>query len=142
MTNPANLCQLQGVVHGECWTRWRSPRQGVARGQVRFWLSVARELAGEGVDLLLCAIEPKDELELKHYEAEIAGGRTVHLVARATAMADTPAEERPCVVFVAESCGFGGAPAVDVHARPKFRAHGKVAAAGDDVELALEGGQT
>jgi len=134
-----NLCHLEGTVqaysmYGDNWTRWRSPRQGIARGQVRFWLALSRELAGDGLDVVLCAIEPCDEIEVKRYQEEIRGGRTVRLEARACSMADPehPGESSPGVVFVAESCGFDGAKPHDVHSRKHLRPQGKLAAAADD----------
>jgi hypothetical protein len=126
-----NICHLRGVVQpdaqGEaCWTRW-TPRQ---RGQVRFWLAVPRMLAGDGQDLLLCAIEPLSADELQRYQDEIRAGRSVELTACARAMAGNArlSEDHAGVIFVAESCAFGGAPMADVHRR---RAVGKMAAAGD-----------
>jgi hypothetical protein len=137
--NPANHCRLEGVVqsfplYGDNWTRYNRHQ----RGQVRFWLGVTRELAGEGLDLLLCAIEPNTAEELRHYQDEIRGGRTVLLEAHAKAVqpAEIPGESTPGVVFVAESCGFGGHPAQPVH--HKLKPSGKMAAAGDDSELPLQ----
>lgn len=136
--NPDNFCNLTGCVQDEPWTRWRAPRQGVPRGQIRFWLQVSRELAGDGCDRLLCAIEPKDEAEFRRYEQELRSGRTVHLVAQACST-DTPTEGQPGVIFVAESCGFDGQETQHVH--HKHRQTGKMAAAGDDsgAELPLGG---
>lgn len=138
--NADNRCELIGTVAGENWTRWRAPRNGVARGQVRFHLLVARELAGEGCDRLLCAIEPHDELELARYQRDLAEGATVRICAQARAL-EPQDPEKATVIFVAESAGFGGRPLEDVHAKHRVRPHGKAAAAGD-VELALEGGQS
>lgn len=134
-----NLCRLSGTVHGETWTRWRAPRAGLARGQVRFWLRVPRELAGEGAELLLCAVEPRDEQEVTNDERELAPGRSVELTAaaRAAAAGDPDAHGAAAVIFVAELCGFAGAPLAPVHTRPRV---GKLAAAGD--ELLFEGGQS
>lgn len=142
--NSANRCHLSGVVLGESWTRWRAPKQGVPRGQVRFWLGVRR--SGDpldGLDPFLCAIEPHDELELKRYESELSDGRTVTIEARAVAPGVLPKldENHAAVIFVAECCAFDGAALADVHATSRrHHAHGKMAAAADDAaELPLEG---
>ena len=82
MINPENMCHLVGCVQGEIWTRWRKPSEGQLRGQVRFWMRVSREIAGDGTDCLLCAIEPHDAAELKRYESELRDGRTVLPLAR------------------------------------------------------------
>lgn len=137
-----NYCHLAGVVrefplYGANWTRYNRN----ARGQVRFWLGVARDLAGQGMDLLLCAIEPRDASELLHYERELQGGRQVQLTAAARAVhdGDIPGESTPSVIFVAESCGFDGREALPVH--QKHKVAGKMAAAADDsgAELPLGG---
>jgi hypothetical protein len=129
----SNSCHLEGVVqayslYGDNWTRYNRHQ----RGQVRFWLGVSRELAGDGLDVLLCAIEPKDADELRHYQEEIRGGRTLQLQAHAKAIqqTDMPGESMPGVIFVAESCGFDGREAHPVH--HKHKPIGKMAAAGDD----------
>lgn len=138
--NPENLIQLTGSVQGDTWTRWK-PGPGM-RGQVRFRLAVSRELAGEGYDLFVCAIEPRSAAELPALERELRAGRQVKLSATARAVAAAPGHEEPCVIFVAEECGFDGQEARNVHAlhrRPQVR--GKLAAAGDVAELLpLEGG--
>lgn len=134
--NPANRCHLEGVIQGEAWTRWRAPKQGVPRGQVRFWLRVSRLVAGDGGDCLLCAIEPHDEFEVRRYEGELRDGRAVSIEAHAQRTCGTLFEDAPGVIFVAEACAFDGATATDVPAR-RHHAHGKMAAAGD--ELPLEG---
>ena len=135
--NAANICHLEGTVqsfplYGDNWTRYNRHQ----RGQVRFWLGVSRELAGDGLDMLLCAIEPRSAEELRHYDGELRGGRTVQLaaVARALHQHETPGESTPGVIFVAESCGFDGSSARAVHQgwRP---ARGKMAAAGDELPL-------
>lgn len=131
---PDNVILLDGTVHGDAWTRWpvRKP------GQVRFWLAVSRELAGEGCDVFLCAIQPKTAEEVFALEREIRAGRHVRIHAEAHTVGDAT-EERPGVIFIAEECGFDGAPPKNAHAiHKRVRAHGKCAAAGD-VELPLEG---
>lgn len=128
--NPANTCRLEGTVQGDSWTRWRAKPS--LRGQVRFWLGVPRELAGEGPDQLLCAIEPKNEEELRRYQAEIRAGRTVQLQAVARAILALAHEDHPCVIFVAEYCGFDGQVVGEVHQVHRKHAQGKMAAAGDD----------
>jgi hypothetical protein len=144
MINPENICHLVGVVqafprYGDNWTRYNR----FQRGQVRFWLGVSRELAGDGFDLLLCAIEPKDLAEIRHYETELRSGRTVHLEASAHVIKpiEMPDEDAPGVIFVAECCGFDGGKALPVHHKHRVHAHGKMAAAADDSGqlLPLEG---
>lgn len=137
--NPANCCKLEGVVHGECWTRYRAV-VGAQRGQVRFWLAVSRDLAGSGLDYLLCALELGSIEDLRRYEVEIRDGRHVQLEAQARALDEQPQERNPAVLFVAESCTFC-VGAIAAGQRPhRVAAHGKLAAAHDDsdAELPLE----
>lgn len=143
MITTGNICHLEGVVQGENWTRWK-PNE---RGQVRFWLGVSRDLAGEGLDVLLCAIEPKTVEEVTLYERELRAGRTVQVQAAARSLAAIlarPQEDYPVVIFVAESCGFDGGKTHGVHDRKHVRPTGKMAAAGDDsgAELPLEAGKS
>lgn len=133
-----NICRLSGSVQadplaGANWTRYNRNQ----RGQVRFWLAVSRDLAGQGLDVLLCAIEPATVEELERYQAEIKPGRTVELAAHARATFQRPNEDHPGVIFVAESCGFGGGAVLEVHHKQR---QGKMAAAADDsgAELPLE----
>lgn len=139
-----NFVHLEGTLQGNCWTRWKSRE----RGQVRFWLGVSRHLAGDGLDLLLCAIEPKSAEEVWRLQTELREGRSCSLQASVHSLvdADRPLahqETAPGVIFVAETCGMDGraehsAHRVGIHRR---HAHGKLAAAGDDAELPLEGTQ-
>lgn len=130
--NPANTCRLEGTVQGDNWTRWKARPD--MRGQVRFWLGVSQAFAGEGLDVLLCAIEPRNEEELRRYQAEIRRGRSVQLQAVARAVLPIANEDHPCVIFVAEYCGFDGQAATGAAAHQVHRKHaqGKMAAAGDD----------
>lgn len=132
--NAQNMCHLEGVVqefpfYGANWSRC-NPR---GRYQVRFWLGVSRELAGDGLDLFLCAIEPRTQEELTHYTTEIRGRRAVSLngTARDLQNAEVPGESSALVIFVAESCAFDGQEMHQVHERKPAR-QGKMAAAGDD----------
>lgn len=137
--NADNMCHLQGWVqnyplYGPCWTRYNRHQ----RGQVRFWLGMTRELAGDGLDVVLCAIEPRTAEELVHYQEELRAGRSVQITATAHSLVDqVPGESTPGVIFVAESCGFDGRPVAGVHHVPK-KATGKMAAANDPSELPLE----
>lgn len=129
------MVSLEGTIFsdrhsGSCWTRWTPG----GRGKVFFWLAVSRDLAGDGFDLLLCAVEPKTAPEIRVLEAELRAGRTVHLNAFARQLAKDPTEQSSSVIFIAETCGLDGAAAVDVHRVGNMRkkcAHGKMAAAGD-----------
>ena len=124
--NLDNFTHLDGTVRGECWTRWPVGKPG----QVRFWLAVSRGFAGEGVDLFLCAVQPKSVTEITALERELRDGRHVRLHAEARQVGDAGCEDRPGVVFVAEECGFDGGDPRNAHTIHK-RAHGKCAAAGD-----------
>ena len=130
--NPANQVRLEGTLAGDCWTRWKARD----RGKVMFWLAVSRELAGDGFDRLLCAIEPKSPEEVYRLERELVDGRAVKLEAEARMAVEHPTEAAPGVLFVAECCGIDGqAPrsAHNVGLPPRrIHAHGKAAAAGDD----------
>jgi hypothetical protein len=86
--NTQNMCHLEGVIQGYGhqdvnWTRYNRHQ----RGQVRFWLGIPRELAGDGLDVVLCAIEPHTVEELLQYQAELRAGRTVQLAAAARSRA-------------------------------------------------------
>lgn len=141
--NAANLVHLDGTIHGECWTRWKA-----RDGQVRFWLEVSRDLAGDGTDLFLVAIAPKSAEEVFRLEREIRNGRSCAIAATARSLVQLDAplqhqEKMPAVIFVAESCGLDGAHernARQLGAHPRHRLHGKLAAANDDsgLELGLE----
>ena len=134
--NPDNVIHLDGIVTGDSWTRWPIKRPG----QVRFWLSVARALAGEGRDLLLCAVQPKLAEEVYLLERGLSDGRRVRINAEARQACDQVSEDRAGVIFIAEECGLDGGTPHNVHTlhrRPA--AQGKCAAAGD-VELDLGGG--
>lgn len=142
--NPANVVQLEGTIqedvrNGVTWSRYRVN----GHAQIRFWLAVSRELMGEGWDVLLCAIEPRNADELLRLERELTRGRTVKLnaIARSLCKQDNPHEDNPGVIFIAEECGLDGAAAHSAHrigcAPRKSHAHGKMAAAGDVEELAL-----
>lgn len=138
--DPQNSVSLEGTVQadtlsGSAWTRWKPG----GRGQVRFWLAVSRELAGEGYDVLLCAIEPKSPNEIERLERELKAGRTVHISGKARRMQPSgqirAEEDSMSVIFVAETCGLDGAPPADAHKvgipHRRHHAHGKMAAAGD-----------
>lgn len=136
--NPDNVIHLDGSVQGDCWTRWpvRKP------GQVRFWLAVSRDLAGEGNDVFLCAIQPKTAEEVFALEREIRAGRRVRINATAHTVGDAT-EEHPGVIFIADECGFDGGEPKNAHTvHKRHAAHGKCAAAGDTdaAELPLGGG--
>lgn len=141
-----NAIHLEGTLHGPCWTRWKTKE----RGQVRFWLAVSREVAGEGFDLFLVAIEPRTGDEIRRLESELTEGRTCSVSAHAKSLvhgdrALMAQEGTPGVIFVAEECGLDGAATRNAHqlgALPRrHAAHGKMAAAGDveSAELQLEG---
>ncbi len=140
--NAANLVHLDGTVHGDCWTRWKKHD-----GQVRFWLEVSRDVA-DGTDIFLVAIAPKSAEEVYRLQREIRNGRSCSLAAAAHSLVhlDAPLthqEERPGVIFVAESCGLDGAQERNAHQVGAVRRHrltGKMAAANDDsgLELGLE----
>jgi hypothetical protein len=139
LMNPANSVQLQGIVQEDSrdgmsnWTRYRQN----GHAQVRFWLAVSRDTAGDGWDVLLCAIEPRSGEELLRLERELTRGRTVKLcaIARSLQPSDNPHEDNPGVIFIAEECGLDGKEASSAHrvgcAARKHHAHGKMAAAGD-----------
>lgn len=139
--NTANHCCLEGIVTSECWTRY-SPRK---RGQVRFWLVV-------GDDVLLCAVEPLAIVDVPVLETEIYAGRRLKIKAAAhrVDLANPFAERMAVVIFVAESCEFldsqasheltaAGPVNITAAAPRRHAAHGKMAAAGDDSQLPLEG---
>lgn len=137
--NPDNVIHLDGAVRGDCWTRWPVKK----RGQVRFWLAVSREFAGEGNDVFLCAIQPKSPEEVFTLEREIRDGRRVRINAEAHQVGDA-IEDRPGVIFIAEECGLDGGEPKNAHTlHRRLQAHGKCAAAGDveggTAELALGG---
>lgn len=133
--NQDNSCHLEGHVSGDCWTRYRS-QPGGQRGQVRFWLVVARMESPAYPDQLLCAIEPKTVEELEHFTREIRSGRRLSMSGHARSLnAGIQLEDRAVVVFVAESCGFDGAAAAAVHHR--IRVVGKMAAAGEAAQPEL-----
>jgi hypothetical protein len=106
---------------------------------VRFWLAVSRAQAGDGYDVLLCCVEPKDAGEIDRLERELRAGRSVHLVcqARRIAIGKNPLceEDTMAIIFVAETCGLDGTPPIDAHklgSHPRrHHAHGKMAAAND-----------
>jgi hypothetical protein len=127
--NPANLCHLEGIVAGDCWTRWACRE----RGQVRFWLAI-------GGQRLLCALELHSAAEVWRLEREIQDGRAVRLDAQARALDPDPREASPGVIFVAECCQLDGLDVSARHVDRLSRLHGKAAAAGDR-ELALEEAQ-
>ena len=136
--NPDNQVHLSGTVHshhitGPAWTCWKPG--ACARGQVRFWLAVSRDLAGEGFDIFLCAIEPQTAPEVVRLERELKAGRTVQIDARARQLSKDADERRSHVIFIAETCGFDGQAAVNAHKvgipHRRHSAHGKMAAAGD-----------
>lgn len=144
--NPENMVHLEGTVqpdvrNGANWTRYRVN----GHAQVRFWLAVSRPLMGEGWDVFLCAIEPRNGDELLRLEREITERRTVKLTAVALSLSkqDHPDEDNPGVIFVAEECGLDGNEPHSAHrvgcAPRKHHATGKMAAAGDVAELPLEG---
>lgn len=139
--NPDNVIHLDGTVQGDAWTRWPVKRPG----QVRFWLAVSRELAGEGMDVFLCAVAPRSAEELYALEREIRAGRRVRINAEARRTSGALFEDEPGVIFIAEECGFDGAEARNAHTlHRRHAAHGKCAAAGDvdgaAAELPLLGG--
>lgn len=125
--NPANICTLEGTVHGEPWTSYGRGQQG----RVNFWLAVSRELTGERVELLQCGIEPRSGGEVLRLKDEIRDGRTVRLCACAHSLVDSDlplTAQPPAVVFIAEECSFDGQELRNAHRRYH---HGKAAAAGD-----------
>lgn len=133
----ANRVELEGTVHGR-------PTRSYGRGQqgrVNFWLAVSRELAGEGFDLLQCAVEPRSGDELLRLERELREGRTVHLMAMARSLVDLDRalqRQEPRVIFLAHECGFDGEELRSAHRvglPRRHHLHGKAAPAGD-VELA------
>lgn len=128
-----NRVELEGTVHGAPWLSYGHGQQG----RVNFWLAVSRELAGEGFELLQCAVEPRCGEELLRLDRELRDGRAVRIVARARSIVNLDAgllSQTPGVIFVADECGLDGEAPRSAHrvglARPQ-RAQGKMAAAGD-----------
>ncbi len=143
--NLSNQVSLEGTVQEDPWSgaNWARYRQD-GHAQIRFWLAVSREIAGEGWDLLLCAIEPRNGDELLRLQRELVIGRTVriHAIARSLLPKEKPNENAPSVIFIAEECGLDSEAAHSAHrvgcAPRKHHAHGKMAAAGDEELLPLE----
>jgi hypothetical protein len=142
--NPANIVHLEGTIREDRWNGANWSRHRVdGHVQIRFWLGVSRELAGEGFDVLLCAIEPRNGQELLRLERELTVGRQVRLTAVAHSLQpqDNPDEKTPGVVFIAEECGLDGEATHNAHrvgyAQRKHHARGKMAAAGDVEEEEL-----
>ncbi len=140
--NPANTVTLEGTIrddvrNGPNWSRYRVN----GHAQVRFWLAVSRDLAGEGWDTLLCAIEPRTGDEVLRLQRELTTGRTVKIcaIARSLTDPDLPDESHPGVIFIADECELDGNDARSAHrlgcAARRHHAHGKMAAAGDVEEL-------
>ena len=136
-----NRVELEGTVHGAPWLSYGRGQQG----RVNFWLAVSRELAGEGFELLLCAVEPKCGEELLRLDRELRDGRAVRIVARARSTVNVDAAlqaQVPGVIFIADECGLDGEAPRSAHrvgvARPA-RAQGKRAAAGDVERSAVPG---
>jgi len=132
--NTDNIVHLDGCVavvsQQPSWTRYKPG----GRGQVRFWLAVSRAIAGMGVDIFLCAIEPRTEQEIRHYEEQLRPARRVTLTAEARTVDVQPNEKSPGVIFVAEECAFDGAQVQPVHPHKRHRLTGKMAAAGEHME--------
>lgn len=131
--NAANCVHLEGTVHESPWTSYGRGE----RGRVNFWLAVSRELAGDGFELLRCAIEPKTGEELLRIERELRAGRTVRLVAFARSLVDPELpllQQEPRVIFVAEECGLDNDTLRSAHRIGLPRRHherGQMAAAHD-----------
>jgi hypothetical protein len=140
-TRTDNRVELEGTVHDVPWLSYGRGQ----RGRVNFWLQVSRELAGEGVDIFHCAIEPKSGDEVLRLEREVRAGRTVRIVAIARSRVDLELpldRQAPSVIFVAEECGLDDEPSRSAHSvglPRRSHPHGKAAAAGDDLAL-LEAG--
>ena len=133
-----NRVELAGTVHGATWTSYNRHQ----RGRVNFWLAVDRDLAGDGFDLFQCAIEVQSGDELKRLDRELTDGRQLRLaaIARSQVNIDASLNAQKCVViFLAEGCCMDGAQdlrsAHRIGAAPKHHAHGKAAAANDDLAL-------
>lgn len=131
--NRANQVELEGTVHGVPWLSYGRGQ----RGRVNFWLAVSRDLAGEGFDLLQCAVEPRCGQEVLRLDREIRDGRVVRLRAQARSGIDLDLgleAQKPVVVFVAEECALDQEELRSAHRLGlprRIHARGKAAAAGD-----------
>jgi hypothetical protein len=98
---------------------------------------VSRECAGDGFDVLHCAIEPKSGPELLRLERELRPGRRVRISASARSLINVEARldaQAPAVIFIAEECGLDGDTprcAHNVGVPRRERPTGKAAAAHD-----------
>ena len=139
--NRANHVELEGTVQGVPWLSYGRGQ----RGRVNFWLAVSRDLAGEGADLLQCAVEPRCGQEVLRLDREMRDGRRIRLVAQARSGIDLDQAlepQKPVVVFVAEECAFEDEELRSAHRvglPRRVSVRGKVAAAGDVDLLPLEG---
>lgn len=137
--NPENVVKLRGSVvpdpkEGDSWTRWKSR----THGQVRFWLSVSRGAAGDGTNVLLCAVEIHDPADLPRLQEALKAFATVELDCEASQIGNPYEEDRQRVLFVArpENCRIEG-HAVQTSSVRRQHAKGKAAAAGDDTNASL-----
>ena len=132
--NAENRVEFDGSVHGTgAWLTYGRGQQG----RVNFWLAVSRECAGDGFDVLHCAVEPKSGPELLRLERELRPGRRVRIAAVARSLVNPEARldaQPPGVIFIAEECGLDGEELRSAHrigAPRRERPAGKAAAAHD-----------
>jgi hypothetical protein len=127
-----NQVHFAGTVHDAAWTSYGRGLQGC----VNFWLAISRELAGDGFDLVQCAIEHKTGEEIDRLKMELHAGRTVHVVGsvRSRVRADASLlAQKPEAVFIASEVGLDGeAPRCAHNLGKPRRVMGKMAAAHDD----------
>lgn len=126
---PINEVRFVGTICGDSWSRW-SPK-GIA--QVRFWLEV-HEPGGPG--RYLCVVETRLSADVDRYLAQFVNGIRLQVTARARPASRTGAGEADCGVhFIVHEWQIGLHQEMQAH--PKPVRDGKMAAAGDNLELGI-----
>lgn len=127
--NPSNVIHLEGRIHGPTWSRWKTS----GLGEVRFCVSVPGA-AGAPDDVFTCAIAGGNASAVAQIELQLQEGRAISLDGKAKACERVATRDESLVLFVVESYELD--PVSRPIAYPRHHpAHGKAAAAGDNVEI-------
>lgn len=127
--NPSNDIHLEGRIHGPTWQRWKTS----GAGEVRFCVTVPG-IAGALDDVFTCAIAGGNASAIAQLELKLIEGRAISLQAQARACDRVATRDEPLVLFVVESYELDPEPVAIAYPR-RHHAHGKAAAAADDVEI-------
>jgi len=126
--NPSNVIHLEGRIHGSTWQRWKPS----GAGEVRFCVAVPGA-AGAAEDVFCCAIAAMNSAAVAQLESQLSEGRMISLDGTARGCERVTTRDETLTLIVVESFELDRPTNHSTYPR-RHHAHGKAAAAADDVQ--------